>query len=635
MSFKRVFISGGAGVIGRELVEKLLSREVTIFVGDLKSCPPEWRGKLLYRRGDLNTISREEISAFAPDLFIHLAATFERSAESPAFLDENFHHNIRLSHHLLSCLKECSSLKKIVFASSYLVYDPTLYLIPNSPSAPEVLHEDSAVKPRNLCGAAKLFHEEELRLATRDMPVNVVSARIFRVYGRGSRDVISRWIQAAIQNETLNVYHSENLFDYIYAEDVAEALLRLSQSNFSGIVNVGSGQSRSVSDVLSILRKNFPKLNISEEQAPPGDLFEASQADISRLTEVTGWSPEYPLEAAIPKLIAFEKRSMPMTKSISGTNGVLITSISKKVPLIKAVFHAAEKIGSFNSIHGSDCNPDVLGKYFLDHFWNCPQLKLMKADLLLDYCQQHQIRAIIPTRDAELTLYASLKKDFAKKHIHIMVSDPETINRCMDKKEFADWLNEHSFPGIPTALSIKEIQADHYVVKERFGAGSRTLGLRLNAAEAHIHSKHLEQPIYQPYIEGFEYSVDLYRDKAGNVKGCVARERNIVIGGESQVTTTVHKPEMEKLCIHIAHALDLYGHAVFQLIESNKGSLHIVECNPRFGGASTASVAAGLDSFYWFLLESLGESLQNYPFFRHTDVKQVRYPADRLLHEPF
>ena len=49
MDYKRIFISGGAGVIGSALVSYLLKENVEIFVGDLKPCPKEWEGKLKYR----------------------------------------------------------------------------------------------------------------------------------------------------------------------------------------------------------------------------------------------------------------------------------------------------------------------------------------------------------------------------------------------------------------------------------------------------------------------------------------------------------------------------------------------------------------------------------------------------------
>ena len=71
---------------------------------------------------------------------------------------------------------------------------------------------------------------------------------------------------------------------------------------------------------------------------------------------------------------------------------------------------------------------------------------------------------------------------------------------------------------------------------------------------------------------------------------------------------------------------------MIQVIEDEEGSFHVIECNPRFGGASTASLAVGLDSFYWFLLECSGQNLQGYLFLRsQQEVRQVRYAADWIL----
>ena len=103
----RVFVSGGAGVIGVELVQKLVNQGCRVFVGDIKPRPSAFPKSVLYRRGDLNTMSRHEFDAFAPDVFIHLAATFERSAEAYEFWDENFSHNVQLSHHLMTLAKDC------------------------------------------------------------------------------------------------------------------------------------------------------------------------------------------------------------------------------------------------------------------------------------------------------------------------------------------------------------------------------------------------------------------------------------------------------------------------------------------------------------------------------------------------
>lgn len=631
MERKRVFISGGAGVIGTALVNQLLELDADIFVGDLKPCPEEWHGRLKYRMGDLNTISKRELSAFSPEFFFHLAATFERTDESPGFFKENFRHNVALSHHLLECVHGCSSLQRVIFASSYLVYDPALYLFESPQSSAISINEMDALRPRNLCGAAKLFHEAELSFfAQLDIPVAI--ARIFRVYGKQSRDVISRWIRQALREEPLKVFSPENRFDYIFADDVAEGLMLLAESNFTGVVNLGSGYARSIEEVLNVIEKHLPE--IKREDLNSSDiLYEASQADMSRFVSLTDWCPQHTIEDAIPKIIEFEKNLLESDEKSLNHQGILITSISKKVPLVEAVKTASQKIGCFESVHGADMDPLCIARTAVDYFWQMPSIEKVTPQMILDYCRHHNIGAIIPTRDGELEFFSKNREWFAKNGIAVMISNLEAIHMCADKLQFFQWLQENDYPAIPTAISISEIDScEKYVVKERFGAGSHSIGICLSREEAEQHAKDLKHPIFQPYISGEEYSVDLYRDVSGNVKGCIARRRDRIVNGESQITTTERKLNLETLCKNIADRLNLFGHAVFQVIEA-ENKLWIVECNPRFGGASTASVAAGLDSFYWFLLECRGQSLKSYPFERcKGEIRQIRFAVDRITY---
>lgn len=305
---KKIFISGGAGVIGSSLVNMLLKTDTEIFVGDLKTCPKDWEGKLQYRKGDLNFLTLKELNDFKPDLIFHLAATFERSEETKSFFEENYHHNIELSHHLLKLSKEIKSIKKIIFASSYLIYNPKLYLGDKPFKNDQLLSENAEINPRNICGAAKLFFESELKMAKQFEQFDYIAARIFRVYGRGSRDIISRFIRSLIKNEPISIYRPEGRFDYIFADDVAHGLLKLSHSNYNGIVNLGSGKTRSIHDVLDILKQHFPnmKTNLESSEIP----FEASVADMNLFQNITGWLPKTTLEEGISKLIAFERNEI-------------------------------------------------------------------------------------------------------------------------------------------------------------------------------------------------------------------------------------------------------------------------------------------------------------------------------------
>ncbi len=297
--------------------------------------------------------------------------------------------------------------------------------------------------------------------------------------------------------------------------------------------------------------------------------------------------------------------------------GILITSISKKVPLIKAVRNAVLRCNDYGWIHGCDSNDLVVGKHFVDRFWHCPKLDKLKLETLLAYCIEQRIAAIIPTRDEELIFFSKHKQALHDQGIRVMISPLNSIEVCEDKILFCETLAH--LPVIPTTLSPKH---ERVVVKERFGAGSHRAALNLSKDEAQEIAKTLESPIFQPYIEGTEYTVDCYITDRGALHGALVRSRDLVLNGESQITTTLHHEEIEKLARSFVESLRFEGHILIQVIEDQDRTLHLVECNPRFGGASTASIAAGLDSFYWFL------SGNTIPFHPTINLKQIRYPQD-------
>jgi len=303
-----VFVTGGAGVIGRELIESLVADGARVMCCDLKP-RPQWLDPVVsYIEGDANELRAEQVRAIEPEYCFHLAATFERTVETPGFWTENYHHNIALSHHIASLALEVPSLRRYVFASSYLVYDPALYLFDAPPSAPRPLSETAHLDPRNLCGSAKLMHEQELRFLAQfaETPFTSVSARIFRAYGRNSSDVVSRWVRSLVadSHEPLPAFRIEGLFDYVYSGDVAAGLLRLGSSDAVGEVNLGTGRSRRVSELLEILAEQFPGTTWIEEQA--NIAFEGHQADMSHFERITGWRPTTSLEEGVSILAEHE-----------------------------------------------------------------------------------------------------------------------------------------------------------------------------------------------------------------------------------------------------------------------------------------------------------------------------------------
>ena len=628
MKNKRVFVSGGAGVIGRSLVPLLCKMGAKVYVGDLEEIPQDFPSGIVYRNGDLNDLTQSEIDQFDPEIFIHLAATFERSEETYGHWEENFQHNIKLSHHLITLVRNCPNIQRVVNASSYLIYDKSLYQFQSPKNEPYRLKETDPINPRNLTGLSKLGHEIELDFLSKfnSDKFSSVSARIYRGYGTNSRDIISRWIRALLNDQEITVFNEDGYFDYMYAEDTALGLLKLAQSDVTGVINLGTGHSRKVKDIINILLDYFPDMKLKKIDKP-SDLIEASEADINLLKEVLGWVPSSKLEETIPVMIEYERSKSNLTSP--SYKNVLITSISAKVSLVKSVRAGIKKISKKIKIFGGDIQSNVVSSYFVDEFWEMPKLNQENIEDFIQNCISRNIGLIIPSRDGELEFFSKNKATFLKNEIHVMISEPSSIVNCVDKLEFS---NIRNLSIIPSSESINDLNAVSYVVKERFGAGSESIGINLAKDEAINHSKSLQNPIFQPFIKGKEFSVDAYVDMSGVVKGIIIRERILVINGESQITKTKIDQYLEDSFKKILTSLNLYGHVILQAILDDNQNIHVIECNPRFGGASAISVKSGLDSFYWTYLESRGISIEKYPFYKPVkEITQIRSHKDTYL----
>lgn len=314
-----------------------------------------------------------------------------------------------------------------------------------------------------------------------------------------------------------------------------------------------------------------------------------------------------------------------------GSKGVLITSASKKIPLIHAFQLATRKIPTKYQVIAADSDPRAIASYVSDGFWNMPELDQDSIDDLLKECQSRRVRVIFPTRDEELKFWAKNYDLFSKAGIEVVVSSYEAISRCRDKLAFAKFGEEERLPIIPAAKSPEGFKDCLFVVKERYGSGSLGIGLGLLKEAALEHANDLEEPVFQPFIDGPEISIDSWVSKAGEIAGVVMRRRDVVVTGESKVTTTFKDANLENDAIKVIKALKLRGPLVLQAIVTDKG-LQIIECNPRFGGASTAAISAGLDSLYWSLAETVESDFK--PMFNRImgELRQIRYPFDSVVY---
>ena len=312
---------------------------------------------------------------------------------------------------------------------------------------------------------------------------------------------------------------------------------------------------------------------------------------------------------------------------------VLVTSASRKAPLVRAMQEAVRRIHPDARVIAGDLDPEAPASYVADGFWQMPRVTDAELPALIQGCREQGVSVVFPTRDGELLFWARHRATLAEAGISVVVSNPEAVKRCLDKLAFAHFGKGIGLPVIDAAMTPEAVGVGPYVVKERYGAGARAIGLDLSLDAARHHAKNLDAPIYQPFVPGPEISIDGWIDRSGAVVGVVLRRRDRVVAGESQITTTFRSEALEREAVRALEALDLRGPVVMQAIVIND-TMRIIECNCRFGGASTTAIAAGLDVLYWSLIEACGLGLP--PVFKRIagEVRQVRLPVDLVLHDP-
>lgn len=196
---------------------------------------------------------------------------------------------------------------------------------------------------------------------------------------------------------------------------------------------------------------------------------------------------------------------------------------------------------------GQDIDPDAAALRFCHE--TVKEVKDCKFDLL------------VPTRDKDLLEYSGSYKEIASR---------QTVETCVDKFRFYKFCKQHGFKS-----------PEVYFVKPRVSKSGKET-----------------ECVWQEFVEGKEYSVDLFSDFNGNVLSVVPRSRLKVINGESWVSQTFRDDKLVEEVIKLSRCLRLIGHNVLQCFHADIGYVW-TDVNARFGGGSALAIKAGCKSPLW------------------------------------
>ncbi len=167
---------------------------------------------------------------------------------------------------------------------------------------------DAPCFPVNGYGIAKLCAGQMTRMLCSQLGIRHVWARILSAYGPGDgpMSVIPTILGKLLKGEKPALTPGEQMWDFCYSGDVAEALYCMASSGKDGhIYPVGSGRARPLREYFEIARDAVnPDLPLGIGELPyPENQVMYLQADLTKLTADTGFLPKVSFEEGIRKTL--------------------------------------------------------------------------------------------------------------------------------------------------------------------------------------------------------------------------------------------------------------------------------------------------------------------------------------------
>jgi UDP-glucose 4-epimerase len=292
----KILVTGGAGFIGSNLVDKLIDEGHKVFAIDNLSTGKKenLNKKAIFYKADICHLEKILHLFKGIDFVFHLAANPRVifSVENPI---ESHKVNVDGTLNVLYASYK-NKVKRLIFASSAAVYG-------NIKKLP--LKEDMAPKPVSPYGLHKLIGEYYCQLFSNLYNLETVCLRYFNVYGPRMdpngpyASVIGKFLKLKKENKPLTIYgDGKQTRDFVYVDDVVKANILVMKSKKVGkgeVINICSGKNYSINYIAKLI--GGKKIYLP---ARKGEI-KHTLGDNSLAKKLLGWKPEIRLEEGIKK----------------------------------------------------------------------------------------------------------------------------------------------------------------------------------------------------------------------------------------------------------------------------------------------------------------------------------------------
>lgn len=297
---KRIIITGPTGAIGMALIQKCITENIEAAVichrrsARIAQIPASDKIKVIECNLDeLKTLP--EVLTGTYDAFFHLAwACTAGEGRNDVHVQNG---NIRFALDAVEAAKKlgCECFVGAGSQAEYGRFEGKL---------------DSGVPafPENGYGIAKLCAGQLSRIRCGQLGIKHIWFRILSVYGEydGEQTMIMSSIRKMLAGQSPEYTPAEQIWDYLYSVDAAEALFLAAKQGRDGAVYcLGSGQARPLKEYIEIMRDEIQPgllLKLGGKPYAPKQVMYLC-ADISELRKDTGFEPQYSFEEGIRRTI--------------------------------------------------------------------------------------------------------------------------------------------------------------------------------------------------------------------------------------------------------------------------------------------------------------------------------------------
>jgi nucleoside-diphosphate-sugar epimerase len=294
----KAVVTGATGAVGMALVSALIKKNCEVLV----LCRPnsERNARLSDIEGvTLAECSLEDLKYFDSferyDVFFHLGwgGTTGAARNDMYLQNKNVEYTIDAVN-----LANRLGCKTFVGAGSQAEYGRVTGKLSSS----------TPTDPENGYGIAKLAAGKMSRILCRELGIKQVWARILSVYGEydGENSMVMSTVNKILNGAVPEFTPAEQIWDYMYSSDAANALIAIAERGKDGAVYcLGSGEPRALCDYIKMIRDAVDKnaeLGIGRLPYANNQVMYLC-ADISELTEDTGFLPEYSFSEGIARTV--------------------------------------------------------------------------------------------------------------------------------------------------------------------------------------------------------------------------------------------------------------------------------------------------------------------------------------------